>query len=158
MLSIDRYIVNNYQRGLRAREEYLLKVRKLLRTFCSSRDMCAERELTMIIDRLTEIIENRNPIKNFWREFVNFVKGIVFPIIGFFAGISATHLENMDIGYIVALGTGIVVCLGAGYILWICLTKVVHSMLFRDYDAAIALREDIKDILLFYTNSGCNLQ
>ncbi|MBQ8814598.1 MAG: hypothetical protein IJZ85_08905 [Lachnospiraceae bacterium] len=155
---VDRYIVKSHQKGLCARKEHLLKVRKLLKSFCPSRDICKERELMMIIDRLTEIIENGNPIKNLGERFIKFVKGIIFPIVGFFAGISATHFGNMDLDYIIDLGIGIIVCLGAGYVLWICLTKAVHSMVFRDYDAALALREDIKDILLFYTNSEENLQ
>lgn len=146
---LDRYLVKHYQDSLRIREEHLEKVQWLLSEFTTKKDLCAEHDIKKIIDRLSQKIESQDPVENLFGKFGAFVKNIILPVITFFAGISSTWLEKMEIERIINIAVMIIVFLGVGYIVWTLIVKFLNVVVKMDYNAAKSLREDLEDILLF---------
>ncbi|MEY8360329.1 hypothetical protein AALA99_15170 [Anaerotruncus colihominis] len=91
--------------------------------------------------------------KIFSKNLSNFGKTIVFPIITYIAGIYTTNIRELEFTMVLTWAISVILIIGLGYIMWGMLSQGLQKITSRNYDAAIAFKEDLLDIkLLFFIN------
>ncbi|WP_312047525.1 hypothetical protein [Anaerotignum sp.] len=147
---IDRLTVKQYRQFLIKKEDRLRKTMLYLKTTIATRDLCNEVQIDELIKRLSDRIDKREPFRNFINGAINFSKAIIFPVVSFIAGVYSNDLGNLSWEILCKYSILVILVMGILRISWVGVSMIVRTLLCRDYDAALALREDLLDIKLLY--------
>lgn len=104
----------------------------------------------VLIERITKRIESKKPFENFMTKLADFSKAIILPVITYIAGICSANLRQIDFVTVTNWAISIILILGIINLTWNGIFVLLRMMIFRDYDAAIALLEDLMDIKLLH--------
>lgn len=116
--------------------------------------MFASDKIDILIMRLSDYIK-LPPLKSFFGKLGAFAKLIIFPVITYIAGIYSSNVATLGFANVVGYAVAIIAILGMLYIIWLFTSATFRKIIFRDYDAALALCEDLKDIkLMFFTDTN----
>lgn len=147
---LERYTSINYQQFLKKNQNHIEDTISLLKTALSPQSLYSQKQIDMLIERLTERIDSQVPFKNFLTALRNFAKAVIVPIIAFIAGLYAGNLKQFGFTNIVRWSVILILFLGVICLAWWGLSSVLRSITYRNYNAAVALREDLRDIKLLY--------
>ena len=149
----DRLTVKRYQQFISAKHNHLNNVVQFLQTTVPDNNLYNPNQIDMIIERLTIRIDASLPFKAFNSNLISFGKAIIFPAITFVAGVYSNAIGQMDIQVVLTWTVTGIILLGIFNIMWSFLSKTLQKVTCRDYDAAIAFREDLLDIKLLLLTS-----
>lgn len=121
----------------------------------SSEEECSFEQLDALIannhiKRLSDRIDQRVPFKNFLKGIESFAKAIILPIITYVAGVYSAGLEEISIDVVATYAVFIIMLLGIVRLSWVGFSDIAKTFFCRDYNAAIAFREDLLDLRLLY--------
>lgn len=150
----DRYIVKQYQGSLHNEAMHLEKVKTFLETVYPDHSLYCPVKIDILIDRLSEYIQKLQPFKSLTSKLGSFAKTIILPVITYIAGVYSPNLEQLDFASTVGFSIAIIAILAMMYILWIFVSNALRKIIYRDYDAALALCEDLSDVkLVFFSDT-----
>lgn len=150
----DRRMVKRHRQFISAKKEHLNKVTLFLKTAIPDKDLFSEKQVEELIDRLSIRIDSGAPFNKFKSNLSNFGKVIIFPIITYIAGVYTTNISQVEFTVVIVWAISIILIIGLAYLMWGMLSQAIQEITCRDYDAAIALKEDLLDIkLLFFMNN-----
>lgn len=149
----DRYLVKQYQGIMHNRALHLEKVKSFLENIYPEHSLFTNSQIDTLIARLTEHIQAHQPFKSLVEKLGNFAKAIVLPVIAFIAGLYSSEMKSLGVSNVVTIAAAIITLLAMGYIFWLFVSFALRRIIFRDYDAAEALREDLRDIQLLFFSS-----
>lgn len=150
IIFMDRHVVKKYRIFLLSRQNHLNKTVSFLETALPEKDLFNVGQIEELIARLTEHIESSIPFSRFLSGFNSFAKGIILPVITYIAGMYAGNLGHLDIEIVIRWSVAIVLLLGIARFTWEGVFIILRTVTCRQYDAAIAFREDLMDIKLLY--------
>lgn len=149
----DRLMVKRHRQFISAKKEHANNVKLFLKTVISDKDLFSKRQVEELIARLSIRIDTGAPFKKFKSNISNFGKAIIFPIVTYIAGIYTTNVSELEFMVVLAWAINIILIIGLGYVIWGMLSQGLQKITCRNYDAAIALKEDLLDIrLLFFVD------
>lgn len=108
-----------------------------------------------MIDRLTLFI-NECPLHTGSRQIAAFSKTIILPIITFVAGVYINDIRKIETLLVFNTAWSLIIFLLLVWIILKLLRYVLQKVLFKNYNAAVAFREDLLDIRLMLFSSGSN--
>lgn len=152
-ITADRYIVKQYQGSLHSEAAHLERVKIFLETVYPNHSLYSAATIDTLIDRLSGHIQKLHPFKSLTRRLISFAKAIIFPAITYIAGAYSSSLKQFDFASVVGFAVAIIIILAMMYITGLFVCNALGKIIYRDYDAAIALCEDLKDIKLIYFSS-----
>lgn len=147
---IDRYTVKRYRKFLLNRQGHLDQTVIFLKTVISEKNLFTLENIEVLIERITKRIESKIPFKNFLTRLTNFSKAIILPVITYIAGIYSGNLGQIDFVTVTNWAMSIILILGIVNLTWNGIFIMLRMMICRDYDASIALLEDLMDIKLLH--------
>lgn len=151
---MDRYAVKQYQQLLLNKQHHLDETVSLLETCLFGKNLFGMEQVEELTVRLTKRIESKIPFNNFLTGLSKFAKTIILPVITYVSGVYSGNLGQLDFVTVSSWAVSVVLILGIASFAWSGVTAVLRTITCRDYDAAIALREDLMDIkLLYFSNS-----
>lgn len=155
IIAADRFAVSRYRRALERRQEHLTYVVEFLQTTVPGVDLCNKKYIDEVIIRLTDYVEEKRPFSRLVNKLTNFAKSIIIPVITYIAGVCAGQLQEIDADLIVTYGIGFILLAATVWLAMSVLRDAIKPILCRDYDAAVSLREDLKDLQLlrFYSKN-----
>ena len=156
LLMLDRYTVKHHDQFLRNRQNRLSETKSFLQDTIPNVNLYQARTLDELIGRLSDRIDERIPFKNFLKSIKDFAKAIVLPVVTYIAGVYSGGLEKINVDIVVSYGISIILLLGVIRLAWGGFSEVTKTFFCRDYNAAIALREDLLDLRLLYFSSSDN--
>lgn len=151
---IDRYTVRQYKRLLSSRQEHIKKIVSFLKSAIPDADLYNSKQVDILIQRITERVDSKIPFKTFLAGIGNFVKAIILPVVTYIAGVYSGSVGQLNIEIVASYGLVIILFLGIARLTWSGISNIIRTVLCRDYDAAVALREDLLDIKLVYFSSN----
>ena len=95
------------------------------------------------------------PFKTLTSKLVSFTKSIIFPVITYVAGAYSSNLVQLNLGNTIGYSVAIIAVSAIIYVVWIFISSILRRLIFRDYDIALALYEDLQDIKLIYFTGSC---
>lgn len=146
----DNYFVKQFRSTLVSEASHLEEVISFLQTVLPNNNLYSKSQIEALIDRLSERINSRQPLRSFIQYLLNFGKSIIVPIITYIAGIYSASIQALEFQVVVVYALAIIIIFAIVYALYLFLSFVIRRITNRDYDAAIALREDLKDIKLLH--------
>lgn len=155
---VDRFTVKRYQQFVSGKQAHLSEIILFLQTAVPDHDLYSKSQVEEIIQRLTKRIEVKIPFKKFKSSLSSFGKAIVLPAITFVAGVYSSTISQMEIPVVISWVVSIILILGILSLAWNILSQALQKITCRDYDAAMAFREDLLDIQLLFlcTNFNAN--
>lgn len=150
---VDRYAVKQYRQSLLSRKHHLDETISFLKTALENKLFGAE-QVEELTARLTKHIESKSPFKDFLTGLNNFAKAIILPVITYVAGVYSGNLGKFDFATVTNWAVSVVLLLGIAHFTWSYILTFLRIVICRNYDAAIALREDLMDIKLLYFSNG----
>lgn len=150
---IDRYSVKNHIASLKNRKQRIDETKDFLNDMFPELNWEDKDIINEVIERLTERIEKTIPLKNFINGITSFAKAIVVPIITYIAGVYSSGLEEMDISIVLTYAVAVIIFIGMIRLFWIGIYDIVRIFFNRNYDAAVALKEDLMDLRLMELNN-----
>lgn len=150
----DRYTVKQYQRILSGKRDHLAEVASLLRTAVPGENLYHAEQIEEMIERLTNRIETRIPFRNLRSGLSGFGKAIVLPAATYIAGAYSARISQAEFQTVLTWGILIVLILGLADAAIRIVTQALRKITCRDYDAAVAFREDLLDIRLLFFTAG----
>lgn len=152
-VAIDRLMVKRHRQFISKKKEHINKVALFLKTAIPHKDLFSKKQVEELIARLSIRIDTGAPFHKFKVNLRNFGKTIVFPIITYIAGIYTTNIRELEFTMVLTWAISVILIIGLGYIMWGMLSQGLQKITSRNYDAAIAFKEDLLDIkLLFFVN------
>lgn len=149
----DRLMVKRHRQFIFTKKEHINNVTLFLKTAIPGKDLFSKKQVEELIDRLSIRIDTGAPFNKFKSDLRNFGKVIIFPIITYIAGIYTANVSELEFTVVLAWAISIILIIGLGYVMWGMLSQGLQKITCRNYDAAIALKEDLLDIkLLFFMN------
>jgi len=142
--------VKRYQYYLSQRQGHLEDVANFLQTVVPNNDLFNEPQVEELITRLTERVESGAPFKKLKEVVIGFGKSVILPIATFIAGLYTNNLQEMEPAVVVSYAIGVAMLVGVLYVLVKLFLELLKKLAFRDYDAAVAFRNDLLDIKLLY--------
>ena len=133
-----------------SRTTHLDEVVTFLQTVFPNNCLYTKSQIDTLINRLSERIDSEQPFRSFIQHLITFGKAIILPIVTYIAGLYSTHIQQLEFHVVVSCALAIIIISAIGYALFYFLSSMIRKITNRDYDAAIALREDLKDILLLH--------
>lgn len=149
-IMMDLNSIKRHRLNLLNRQQHLKDVVEYLKTVIPEKSLFELPAINSLIERLTERIDTRVPFKNFVSKLVSFVKVVALPVVAYVAGIYSGVAAEQEFTVVVTLAVCAVFLLGVVSIIWNAVSEIWRALAYRDYDAAIALREDLRDIKLLY--------
>lgn len=146
----DRLTVKQYQKYISSKQEHIKDVICFLKTTIPNSNLYSKNQIEYLINLLTTKIESKAPFNKFKASLSNFGKTIIIPIITYIAGIYAGNLSKMEFNIVIGWSIIFIIIIGFCYIIFSMLAQGLKKITLRNYDAAIALREDLLDIKLLY--------
>ena len=150
----DRYFVLHYKAGIELEVSHIKKVSTLLQSVLPDNDLYTVNQIDMLIDRLSDRISSQQPFHSFFKHLFNFIKYITVPIISFIAGAFSDKMQELGLAMVIGYALAIMVVLAVFYVIFIFFSPLIKRITNRDYYAAIALCEDLKDIKLLYFSTS----
>lgn len=147
---LEHYSAKNYQQFLKNKQDHLNDTISLLKTTLSPQSLYSSKQINALIERLTELIDSNIPFRNFLTALRNFAKAVIVPIIAFIAGLYSGYLKQFGFQTIATWSAILILLLGFICLAWWGFSSMLRSITYRNYNAAIALREDLRDIKLLY--------
>ena len=147
---LDRYTVKHHVSFLQNRQSHLKETEEFLQETIPDVDLLQKEMIDELIKRLSDRIDQRVPFKNFLKGSENFAKAIILPIITYVAGVYSAGLEKISIDVVATCAVFIIVLLGVIRLSWVGFSDIAKTFFCRDYNAAIAFREDLLDLRLLY--------
>ena len=149
----DRLMVKRHRQFIFTKKEHINNVTIFLKTAIPNKDLFSKKQVEELIDRLSIRIDTGAPFNKFKSNLSNFGKVIILPIITYIAGIYTSNISELELTVVVAWAISIILIIGLGYMICGMLAQGLQKITCRNYDAAIALKEDLLDIkLLFFTD------
>lgn len=149
----DRLMVKRHRQYISAKKEHINNVALFLKTAIPDKNLFSKKQVEELIDRLSIRIDTGAPFNKFKSNLSNFGKIIILPIVTYIAGIYTTNVSELEFMVVLAWAISIILIIGLGYVMWGMLSQGLQKITCRNYDAAIALKEDLLDIkLLFFVN------
>lgn len=149
----DRWAVKHYQQYISRKKEHINDVTLFLKAAISEKDLFSKKHIEELIDRLSVRIDAGAPFNKFKSSLGKFSNVIVFPIVGYIAGLYTTNMRELGFAVILVWSVSIILLTGTLYFAGVALSQALQKIICRDYDAAKALREDLLDIkLLFFVS------
>lgn len=145
---LDRYTVKHHVSFLQNRQSHLKETEDFLKKAIPDVNLLQKEMIDELIKRLSDRIDQRVPFKNFLKGVENFAKAIILPIITYVAGVYSAGLEEISIDVVATYAVFIIMLLGIVRLSWIGFYDVAKTFFCRDYNAAIAFREDLLDLRL----------
>lgn len=146
----DRYMVRYHAIFLQNRQNRLKETEKFLKEVVPDVNLYRKDIIDELIRRLSERIDQRVPFKNFLNSIGRFAKAIILPVITYVAGVYSGGLEEVTIEVVATYAVFIILLLGILRLAWAGFSDIAKTFFCRDYDAAIAFREDLLDLRLLY--------
>lgn len=157
MIRADRYSVKQYRNALEARNEHLDEVADFLRTVIPDVDLYNPEQISELEDRLSHQIEKKRPFAHVGMRLKSFATAVVFPVVTYIAGVFSNYLEKLEISVVLLYGIGGIVVLATVWFTVTMLLDFLRPFFCRDFDAAVSLRESLKDLqLLYFPKTGRN--
>lgn len=151
---LDRYAVKRYRQFLLNKQCHLEEIVSFLKTILPEKNLFGVEYVEELTTRLTISIELKTPFKDSLTRLSNFAKAIIFPVITYVAGIYSVNLGQLGFETVTNWAVIIVFLLGIAYFTWNGVFTFLRTIACRNYDAAIALREDLMDIKLLYFSNN----
>lgn len=154
-IATDTYAFKQYHGTLQKEALHLENVKEFLETTYPNYSLFSEDKIDILIVRLSKYTQETQPFKTLTSKLSSFAKVIIFPIITYLAGVYSSDLVQIDFGS--AMGAAVVVttALAIIYVAWLSLSTFLRKSIYRDYDIALALYEDLQDIKLIYFTGSC---
>ena len=146
----DRYTVKQHQIALANRKNRLYETISFLQNTIPDIDLYHQGQIDELITRLSARIETRAPFKNFLSSAKGFATTIILPIITYIAGAYSSQLQQLDIMIAITYGVSIIISLASLQLIATTLLDILHPLMYKNYDAAVSLREDLMDLKLLY--------
>lgn len=146
----DKYFVKQFRIMIASRTTHLDDVVTFLQTVLPNNCLYTKSQIEALISRLSERIDSEQPFRSFMQHLFTFGKAIIVPIVTYIAGLYSTHIQQLEFHVVVSCALAIIIISAIGYALFYFLSSMIRKITNRDYDAAIALREDLKDIILLH--------
>lgn len=147
---LDRYTVKHHIAFLQNRQSHLKETEVFLKKTIPDVNLFQEELIDELIKRLSDRIDQRVPFKNFLKGIESFAKAIILPIITYVAGMYSAGLEEISIDVVATYAVFIIMLLGIVRLSWVGFSDIAKTFFCRDYNAAIAFREDLLDLRLLY--------
>lgn len=147
---LDRYTVKHHIAFLQNRQSHLKETEVFLKKTIPDVNLFQEELIDELIKRLSDRIDQRVPFKNFLKGIESFAKAIILPIITYVAGVYSAGLEEISIDVVATYAVFIIMLLGIVRLSWVGFSDIAKTFFCRDYNAAIAFREDLLDLRLLY--------
>lgn len=147
---LDRYTVKHHISFLQNRQSHLKETEEFLQKTIPDVDLLQKEMIDELIKRLSDRIDQRVPFKNFLKGIENFAKAIILPIITYVAGVYSAGLEVISIDVVATYAIFTIMFLGIIRLSWVGFSDIAKMFFCRDYNAAIAFREDLLDLRLLY--------
>lgn len=147
---LDRHTVKHHIAFLQNRQSHLKETEVFLRKTIPDVNLFQEELIDELIKRLSDRIDQRVPFKNFLKEIESFAKAIILPITTYVAGVYSAGLEEISIDVVATYAVFIIMLLGIVRLSWVGFSDIAKTFFCRDYNAAIAFREDLLDLRLLY--------
>lgn len=147
---LDRYTVKHHVSFLQHRQSHLKKTEDFLKKTIPDANLLQEEMIDELIKRLSDRIDQRVPFKSFLKGIESFAKSIILPIITYVAGVYSAGLKEISIDVVATYAVFIIMLLGIMRLSWVGFSDIAKTFFCRDYNAAIAFREDLLDLRLFY--------
>lgn len=158
-IAADRYIVKQYQGSLHSEAAHLDRVKIFLETVYPNHCLYSAATIDTLIDRLSGHIQKLHPFKSITSRLISFAKTIVLPVITYIAGVYSSNLEELGFASVVGFSIAIIAILAMMYIMWLFVSNALRKIIYRDYDAALALCEDLRDVkLVFFSDTPVSPQ
>ncbi|MPM23943.1 hypothetical protein SDC9_70420 [bioreactor metagenome] len=149
----DRLMVKRHQQFISTKQEHINKVALFLKTAIPDNNLFSRKQIEELINRLSYRIEIGAPFNKFKSSFSKFGKVIILPIITYIAGVYTGNISELEFTVVITWAISTILIIGLGYVTWGMLAQGLQKITCRNYDAAIALKEDLLDIrLLFFVN------
>ena len=150
----DAYLVKQFKLGIVSEKSRLEKVSNLLQFVFPGTSLYTASQIDVLINRLSERIASQKPFHSFFKYLFGFLKYITVPIISFVAGAFSDKMQELGLAMVIGYALAIMVVLAVFYVIFIFFSPLIKRITNRDYYAAIALCEDLKDIKLLYFSSS----
>lgn len=151
----DRLTVKRHQQFICTKQEHINKAVLFLKTAIPDNDLFSRKQIEELINRLSYRIELGAPFNKFKSSLSKFGKVILLPIITYIAGVYTGNISELELTVVVTWAISIILLIGLGYMTLGMLAQGLQKITCRNYDAAIALKEDLLDIrLLFFVDDG----
>lgn len=147
---LDRYTVKHHISFLQNRQSHLKETEEFLQEVIPNVNLLQKEMIDELIKRLSDRIDQRIPFKNFLKGIENFAKAIILPIITYVAGVYSAGLEEISIDVVATYALSIIMFLGIVRLSWVGFSDIAKTFFCRDYNAAIAFKEDLLDLRLLY--------
>lgn len=153
IIPIDRLIVKKHQEIISTKKEHIDEVILFLINAIPGHDLSGKNQVDELIARLSIRIDAGAPFNKFISQLRNFVKVIALPIIAYIAGVYSNTVSELDFWFVIDIAVSLILIIGFLYIILGMIYQELQKITCRNYDVAIALKEDLSDIkLLFFTN------
>lgn len=146
----DRLTVKRYQQFICTKQDHISKVAFFLKTTIPDNDLLNRKQIEELISRLSYRIESGAPFNRFKSNLSKFATVIILPIITYIAGVYTGNISELELTVVATWAMSIILIIGLGYIVWGMLAQGLQKITCRNYDAAIALKEDLLDIRLLF--------
>lgn len=147
---LDRYTVKHHVSFLQKRQRHLKETEDFLKKAIPDVNLLQKEMIDELIKRLSDRIDQRVPFKNFLKGIESFAKAIILPIITYVAGVYSAGLEEISVDVVATYAVFIIMLLGIVRLSWVGFSDIAKIFFCRDYNAAIAFREDLLDLRLLY--------
>jgi len=157
LIYFDRSMVKYHALFLQSRQNWLTETKAFLREIVPDTDLYQEEVIDELIGRLSERIAQKVPFRNIWGGIKNFAKAIILPTATYIAGVYSGDLKEIAIEVVIAYAVFGIMLLSVLCFAWAGLSDIARIIFCRDYDAAVAFREDLLDLrLLYFRFSDCS--
>lgn len=146
----DRLMVKCHRQYISTNKEHINNVTLFLKTAIPDKDLFSKNQVEELINRLSIRIDTGAPFNKFKSYLINFGKFIIFPIVTYIAGIYTSDISKLKLTVVVTWAISIILVIGLGYMICGMLAQGLQKITCRNYDAAIALKEDLLDIKLLF--------
>lgn len=150
LVYFDRYMVKHHAIALQNRQDRLNKAQQFLRESVPDTNLYQKAIIDELIKRLSERIDQKIPFKNFLKGVGDFAKAIILPVVTYVAGVYSGGLEGITVDIVVAYAVAVIFLLGVLRLTWAGFSAIAQTFFCRDYNAAVAFREDLLDLRLLY--------
>lgn len=150
----DKYTVKQYSLFLLGKQHHLEETVSFLKTTLPGNNLFNADQIEELTVRLTKRIEAKKPFKNFLNISSNFTKIVILPVVTYVAGVYSGDLKQLDFETVAVLAMSVMLFLGIGCVACSGILVILRTMICKDRDAAIALREDLMDIKLLYFSNN----
>ena len=142
----DHLMVKRSPKFISEKQEHINEVVSFLKIAIPENNLFCKKQIEELISRLSDRIEAGAPFNKFKLRLSNFGKVIILPTFTYIAGLYTSFLGQLEFTVVAAWALSIILVVGLIYITLGMLAQGIQKITCRNYDAAIALKEDLLDI------------